>query len=238
MTKRLFQLILVLLVAFVTVFVQPAQPSSAAKNAIGTRSADPGPFLNWPLPTSITIDSISRLPDSKFTHNFLGITDCPGYPALIDAGKWYDGSSAGGNRNSILPGVSDSQVKWLNGNDGAFFSNAFACYGGHAGTDIFASNGTDITAAAYADQITVNLSSHRITLRHPNVNGTGQTWYTYYVHITSSTYSSGTTTPENGIPVGKVIGKVGSGHLHFQVDNKGGYWDANALNPFGIDQAP
>jgi murein DD-endopeptidase MepM/ murein hydrolase activator NlpD len=225
-TKNLIRIVamLVLLASFV-----PSQKDVNAAPvtlAIGFRTADPGPFLSWPLPSNIGLPSISRLPNSQWTYNFLGITTCPPYPALIDPGTWYDGNSYGGNRNYIIQGVPDSQVKWMNADDGQPFNNAFACYSdnnGHAGTDIFAGNGTNILAAAYADQVYVSPSGTNITLRHPNVNGTGQTWYTYYVHASVANYPLGKTTiPVGGIPAGTVIGKVGSGHLHFQVDNDGG----------------
>jgi murein DD-endopeptidase MepM/ murein hydrolase activator NlpD len=235
-------IVMFLLFSQTTSVTHASQPAPAAIS-IGFRTADPGPFLSWPLPWSIGLSSISRLPNSQWTYNFLGISTCPPYPALIDPGTWYDGNSYGGNRNFILPGVPDSRVKWMNADDGWPFNNAFACYSdpnGHAGTDIFAANGTNILAAAYADRVSVwyGNGQYRITLRHSNVNGSGQTWYTYYVHASASTYPVGDTYPAGGIPAGTVIAKVGSGHLHFQVDTNGGYWTSMALNPFGIDQAP
>ena len=211
---------------------QAAQPTvipTQVPLSIGPRSENPGPFLSWPLADS-NQDNISRLPDTGWTHHFLGITACGDYPSLIDPGNWYDGNSYPGNRNLILPGVSDAQVKWMNNGDGGVWDNAFACYKGHEGIDISQNNGTHVLAAApgYIDKI----SGSRYTIRHSNVNGSGQTWYTTYVHVTDMRFSVGTY-----VDRGTWIANVGSGHLHLEVLYNGVY-SGNARNPYGIDYSP
>ncbi|MEZ4731933.1 MAG: S-layer homology domain-containing protein [Caldilineaceae bacterium] len=203
---------------------------------VGIRNERPGPFLHWPLPASRKVTDITRLPDTPWSYNFLGIIDCPPYPATIN-----------NNRSYIKPGVSDSQVRWHNPN------MVIACYKGnastkapydHAGTDITADNGTPVFSAAWANQVMVshnkNNGQYRIALRHPNVNNTGQTWYTYYVHLSSSEYSEGTHNLPNGIATGTKIGAVGENHLHFQVgyEGRGSYWEGDARNPWGVDMQP
>lgn len=219
---------------------------------MGFRTEDPGPFLNWPLPANIGITNITRLPNSPWTHYFLGITDCPAYPALIDPGYWPYNTPGNypGNRAYILPGVPDSRVKWQNYDNGWPFDNAFACYGqtdpagGHAGTDISAGNGTSVLATAWADQIYVvyavvqGVGEYRVRLRHPNVNGSGQTWYTYYVHMSSSAYPLGVTNPPGGVSVGTVLGGVGRGHLHFEASVGPNYAYTEARNIWGVDTEP
>ncbi len=225
----------------------PSPVSIESVGLIGLRTQDPGPFLSWPLPR-VELTAITRLPDTPWTHNFLGISDCPPYPALIDAGYWphsYSGNYAG-NRHLILPGVNDAQVKWQNfDNTAPGFGNAIACYGAtsslpdHAGTDISANNWTNVLAAAPADQVIVEADGaddYRIILRHPDVNGSGQTWYTVYVHLYSSEYSLGT--HNINIPAGRHIGNVGRGHLHFQVAVSATYNNSYARNPWGVDQTP
>ena len=216
---------------------------------IGYRTEKPGPFLNWPLPSSIGLTNITRLPDSPWTHNFLGITDCPPYPALIDSGYWpYSfAGNYNGNRQFIKPGIPDSRVKWLNFDNGNAFTNAIACYGAtpsfglpdHAGTDITASNGTNVLAAAAANEIYVvkdSAGDYRIRLKHSNVNGSGQTWYTFYVHLSKSSFPLGTTA--SNIAAGTKIGEVGNGHLHFQTAVGGNYANSEARNLWGVDQSP
>lgn len=219
--------------------------NSTAQSA-GVRTEKPNPFLAWPLP-HVSLTSISRLPDTAWTHNFLGITDCPPYPALIDAAYWPYSFSGNynGNRQVIKSNIPDDRVKWQNRDNLDAFNNAIACYGSngslpdHVGTDIFATNGTEVLAAAQADQIDVrkdNVGQYRIRLRHPNVNGTGQTWYTYYVHLSGTTFSEGTNNVS--IQTGTTIGYVGSGHLHFEVSRGPDYSISQARNPWGIDNAP
>ena len=238
MKRRQISLITILVCAFTLGVPNTAQ---SAVPTIGFRTENPGPFLSWPLPSTIQLTNITRLPDSPWTHNFLGITGCPVYPALIDSGTWTNGQSYPGNRSYILPGVPDSQVKWQNADNGYPFNNAFACYQEHAGTDISANNSTSVLAAARADQVYVVIDSagdYRVRLRHPNVNGSGQTWYTYYVHMSSSVYAVGTTTPSGGIPAGATLGGVGKGHLHFEVSVGPNYRGTEARNPWGRDNSP
>ena len=74
---------------------------------VGLRTEDPGPFLHWPLSSDYQLTNITRLPDTPWTHEFLGITDCPPYPALIERGSWkwnYPGTYPG-NRTVIKSGV-------------------------------------------------------------------------------------------------------------------------------------
>ncbi len=239
----------VLLSLCVVLFVQSSEKAQgeteSVTTSVGFRTEDPGPFLSWPLP-HVNITSITRLPHTPWTHNFLGIETCPSYPALIDAGYWpnaFKGNYAG-NRHLIKNGVPDSSVKWVNAGKSDGFDNAFACYGArsglpdHAGTDFSAADGTDVLASAWADQIYVyfNNGQYRIRLRHPNVNGSGQTWYTYYVHLSASSFPMGTRSVN--IDAGQKIGEVGQRHLHFEVAVGPDYSGSQARNPWGIDRAP
>ncbi|MGB0389790.1 MAG: hypothetical protein ACPGWR_33635, partial [Ardenticatenaceae bacterium] len=93
-------------------------------------------------------------------------------------------------------------------------------------------------AAAWADQVTVErdyTGGYRVTLRHPDINGTGQTWYTVYDHLSYSWYGLGTYYPSGGIQQAEIIGNVGAYHLHFEVAI--GY-PRNIRNPWGVDSAP
>ena len=212
-----------------SMFLSVNHSVQAAPLQIGHRSENPGAFLSWPL-NDTNQNNITRLPDTGWTHNFLGIIDCGPYPSLLDAGNWYDGKFYAGNRHLILSGVPDSRVKWMNNGDSGVFNNAFACYDGHEGIDISQSNGTAVLAAA--DGVISTISGSRYTVRHDNVNGSGQTWYTTYVHVTNMLYPVGT-----GVSRGQRIASVGSGHLHFEV-LYGGIYSGNARNPYGIDSAP
>ncbi len=239
-------------------YVMPANVVAVPTTTVGTRTEDPGAFLSWPLPADVSRSNITRLPYTPWTTFFLGIKYCPPYPALIDGGEWkysYPGDYSG-NRDAIEDGVSDDRVKWENRDapiwieEGvAGFGDAIACYGtngnpalpDHAGTDINAANGTDVFAAAPADQVNVvpNGAQYRVVLRHPNVNKSGQDWYTNYVHLSSSVYGLGITDVQ--ISAGDKIGAVGLSHLHFQLsrgDISTSYRSGNARNPWGIDQSP
>ncbi len=241
MKRFSFFLILVLIFISIILGISPDTQNVSSAPLIGFRTENPGAFLQWPLPDSVNVSSISRLPDSPWTHHFLGITDCPPYPALLDAGYWpysYAGNYPG-NRQYILPGIPDERVKWQNnGKSIPGFGNAFACYGAnsslglldHEGTDISAPNGTHVLAAASGYIHAINGS--RYTIRHDNVNNSGQTWYTTYVHVTDMRYSVGTYVAQ-----GTWIANVGSGHLHFETLYNGIY-SANVRNLYGIDSAP
>lgn len=221
---------------------------------IGFRTEDPGAFLYWPLPSSIPRTAISMIPDSPWTQNFLGIMGCPPYPPMIDDYHWVDPNGnplyyTGQFATYALPGTTRDRVRFLNTDNTGLLHNFFACYSAasawslpdHAGTDIAAANGTNVLATAYSNEVYVVVDSagdYRIRLRHPNVNGSGQTWYTYYVHLSSSTYPLGVSTPSGGIPRGTVIGGVGRDHLHFQAGIDGNYSNAGARNIWGIDRSP
>jgi murein DD-endopeptidase MepM/ murein hydrolase activator NlpD len=209
---------------------------------IGHRTEDPGPFLYWPV-SSTTLDNIIRLPDSPWTHNFLGISNCPPYPALVDDGYWTNGVWYPGQfENYALPGTTKEQVKWFNNGKPWPRGNAFACYDvdPHAGTDIVASNGTAVYAAAsgvvHAVQSVTPCSDggnqYRIIIRHDNVNETGQRWYTIYLHVTNLQVSEG-----QSVSHGTYIANVGCSHLHFET-SRGTTGYHNNRNHWGIDQAP
>ncbi len=212
-----------------------AKGSVDAPSDIGFRTEDPGPFLDWPL-QHVNISDVVRLPDSPWSHNFLGVTDCPPYPAAIGSSKKY-----------IKEGITESQVLWVNSDNTGWMADKVACYSAgekpgqydHAGTDIQAANGTSVLAAADADEIYVIIDGngdYRIRLRHPNVNGSGQTWYTFYLHMKSSKYSEGTHT-EN-FSVGTELGGVGRGHLHLAIHVNPTYNANYARNPWGLDSTP
>lgn len=163
---------------------------------IGHRTEDPGPFLEWPLKHQ-DIVATTRLPDSPWTHQFLGLNDCP--PHYLSS---YSVAKAKGY---VKEGTTEAQATWQNRHSNS--GSKVACYGAgkhsngktnlvdHAGTDFSAANGTAVYSAAPADQIYVvkdTEGNYRTRLRHPNVNGTGQTWYTYYVHLSSSEYTLNT----------------------------------------------
>lgn len=220
-----------LVVLFALVFVADTD----AQTPIGFRSEKPGAFLHWPLPANITVNRISRLPNTPWTWEFLGIHNCPQYPARIDPGKWWDGKSYGGNRSQIRPGTPDSRVKWMNIYATNELQDAFACYYDHAGTDISATNGTPIYAAA--DGVlrmgTSSTGSRYLYMQHDNVNGSGQTWLTIYLHaINIQNNLIGTSVRQ-----GTKIAEVGAGHLHFEVARNARSY-ANSRNPWGIDSAP
>ena len=207
--------------------------------APGPRTENPGAFLMWPLPPSIRLTSITRLPDTAWTHNFLGIADCPAYPALIDPGNWSYNDVRGyypGNRQLIKPGVSVNRVKWMNADNSYPWNNIFACYSAssvvnldHDGTDISATNGTHVLAAAggYVH------NTQPLTIRHDNVNDSGQTWYTIYRHVTNVRYAKAV-----WVSAGDWIANVGSGHLHFETRIHSPSTSAHARNHWGIDQTP
>ena len=230
------------------------QEELKSPQSIGFRTENPGPFLSWPLPSNILRTAVSVIPDSPWTHHFLGISSCPPYPPMIDDYNWVDPNNnpifySGQFNNYALPGTSKDRVRFLNTDDTGLLYNFFACYSAspswglldHAGTDISAPNGTNVLATAYADQINVVIDSsgdYRIRLRHPDINGSGQTWYTYYVHLSSANYSVGTYYPTNGISQGEIIGGVGRNHLHFQAGIDGSYSNVGARNIWGIDESP
>ncbi|MEI2612499.1 MAG: M23 family metallopeptidase [Candidatus Promineifilaceae bacterium] len=231
-----FSLSLLLLLILPTVLVQAFTQTNLLtiqnNTLIGFRTEDPGPFLHWPL-ADTNQDNITRLPDTPWTHNFLGISACGSYPSLLDAGYWpySDPGNYSGNRHLILSGVSDARVKWMNNGDGNAFDNAFACYSEHAGIDISQADNTHVLAAAsgYIHAI----SGTRYTIRHDNVNNTGQTWYTTYVHVTNMRYNIGTY-----VTAGTWIANVGSSHLHLETSYNGYYSVTDGRNPYGIDQSP
>lgn len=215
--------------------------------SIGFRTENPGPFLHWPLPSSVPRTAISMLPDSPWSHNFLGISGCPSYPPMIDDYTWNGVFYPGQFDNYALPGTTRDRVRFLNVDNTGLLYNFFACYSAsssfglpdHAGTDIAAANGTQVFATAFADQVYVVIDGngdYRVRLRHPNVNGSGQTWYTFYVHLSSSVYPVGTSNVS--ISAGSQIGGVGQSHLHFQTAIGSSYANSEARNLWGIDQSP
>lgn len=146
-------------------------------NAVGIRDELPPAFLHWPLPNHIGIEDITSLPDTPWTHAFLGVIDCPAHPAKIED-----------NDHLILDGVPNERVQWNRK------TANFSCYGrngnypDHGGTDFFADIGTPVYAAANADQLGVrldNTDAPRVWLRHL-ING--EYWYTFYAHLSASTY--------------------------------------------------
>src|SRR5690349_13519025 len=158
--------------------------------AIGSRSEDPGAFLAWPLPPEITVTAITRLPDTAWTHHFLGITACPPYPALLDEAYWPHveyGGTYPGSRDYLLPGTLDNRALWQNADDTDALGNAIACYGAnsdlslpaHEGVDFAAPDDTPVLAAADGIVEIIDLDGDQVVaLRHEDVNGSGQTWYT------------------------------------------------------------
>jgi murein DD-endopeptidase MepM/ murein hydrolase activator NlpD len=228
--------------------------TAAPLSMTGYRTEKPGPFLYWPLPSYIRLTSVTYLPNSNWTLNLLGITHCPAYPAMLYSdgqdGRAYWPYYPSGRypANSYVLKGSARQAKWQNwDNEIPGSGNTIACYsaGGflpdHKGTDFAAWNGTQVYAAAWADEITVfrnYTGNYRVRLRHPNVNGTGQRWYTFYDHLSSSSYVVGSSYPSGGIYAGQQIGNVGLSHLHFQVAISGSYDNWAARNPWGIDQYP
>ena len=220
---------------------------------MGFRTENPGPFLSWPLPSNITLTDVTRLPNSPWTHNFLGISDCPAYPALIDDGYWGGVWYSGQFDTYALPSTTKDRVRWQNIDDpptGNYpFYNAFACYGqtvpagGHAGTDMSAGNETDVKAAANGTVVSIStiescgsnshLSQYKVAVRHDNVNGSGQTWYTIYRHVINPEWSL----LNQAVSSGTKIAEVGCDHLHFETaEQPDGY--VYTLNTWGIDQAP
>jgi murein DD-endopeptidase MepM/ murein hydrolase activator NlpD len=208
---------------------------SAANPYIGYRTEKPGAFLRWPLSAQYTPGDISRLPHSKWTLNFLGITFCPLYPANLSQ-----------NPDVVLPGVPDQRVKWNNTDDRMAcytgFNTAQTLFFGHDGTDINAPSGAVVYSAAKGQVISIASDStgYTVCLRHSNVNQTGQTWYTCYLHMSgyySQTLGRNLVNGET-INAGVAVGAVGSlFHLHFEVGmNSRG--SANARNPWGIDTSP
>ncbi len=192
-------------------------------------SPRPGAFLAWPL-ANTDQTNITRLPDTGWTHHFLGVSRCGEYPAVVDATLWYDGKTYPGNRGLILPGVRPEQVRWMNNGHDGVWVNAFACYAGHAGVDISQPDGTHVLAAAAG--YVANIQGSRYTLRHDDVNGSGQTWYTTYVHVTHMRY------PLNAyVPQGEWIADVGSAHLHLEVQYNG-ILPEQVRNPYGRDEEP
>lgn len=219
-----------LLVCIVIIFTV-TQPALAGQSSTVNQDENPGPFLVWPL-ADTNLQNILRLPDTAWTRHFLGVVGCGTYPSLLDAGPWTrDGITKyyPGNRHLILPDISDNRVKWLNANRGGEFNNAFGCYKGHEGTDISQGDGTRVLAAAsgYIHKI----SGYRYTIRHENVNNTGQTWYTAYVHVTNMRFDIGTY-----VEAGTWIADVGENHLHFELFY-GGAYSGNIRNPWGRDVA-
>jgi hypothetical protein len=161
---------------------------------------------------------------------------------------WMDGTFYPGQFSTYaLPGTTKDRVRFLNVDDTGLFYNLFACYQAtpswglpdHAGTDVSAANGTNVLAAAGATEVYVVIDGegdYRIRLRHPNVNGSGQTWYTFYVHLSASSFPLGVSAVS--VVAGQKIGEVGRDHLHFQAAVGGSYANSEARNIWGIDQAP
>jgi len=242
-----------ILLALCLLFLNQANHESIEVEAASSLQGSqyPGAFLYWPVPVGWR--SITYLPDSAWTHNFLGITHCPPYPGLIDGDNgngrafwpYYHYGWHPVYRNVLLPNTTLARAKWQNRyRKRPGFGNVAACYSrsgnmpDHKGTDFSAYHGTAVYAAAWADQITVvrdYTGGYRVTLRHPNINGTGQTWYTVYDHLSSSWYGLGTSYPSDGIQQGARIGGVGAYHLHFEVAIGN---SRNTRNPWGVDNPP
>lgn len=261
--RRIFSITAFIVFAITLFSVLAPRPGTTVTYAdIGVRTPaeNPAPFLRWPLPLSVGLTNITRLPDSLWTHEFLGINDCPPYPALVDGdgnpdGKayWPYGAFEGRHEvygHIIRPDSNKARAIWQNWNGSSpGFGNAIACYGAanfngetlpdHAGTDISAVNGTDVYAASAADEIGVTIDEagdYRVWLRHTNAGNSGQTWYTFYLHMQESEWSKGTHPAT--IAAGAKIGEVGNNHLHFQLATSQIYNNYNARNPWGIDAQP
>lgn len=221
----------------------------AQVRAPGNRVESPGPFLQWPL-LGISRKAITRLPDTPWTHNLLGLYDCPPYPARLDAGYWtYEGKTRKepgyyGNPEYVKPGTPREQLLWENHGKTGQFGNAIACYGAnpktpypnldHEGTDIGAKNGTAVHAAygGVVKQVK-NGPDGKVVIEHLNVNGSGQTWYTIYRHLSKTRVAF-----NQPISTGAIIGDVGAGHLHFETAINNFSGANNKRNPWGIDSSP
>lgn len=205
-------------------------------------------FLAWPLPADIGLARISQYPNTAWSWNYLGLNagyQCPlafGYLLNLDSLLYW--------RDVSIPEAQDKAQA-----DPHNFEMV-ECYSsggpigltGHEGTDIKASPGTPVYAAAdgKVQDWHLNGLNTRIVLKHClggawNENNEcigGKQWYTTYMHIvTNKDLLATNKIVMQGTQVGTIYDQTINSHLHFEVGlDKRSY--TNFKNPWGSDSAP
>ncbi|MBI9049150.1 MAG: M23 family metallopeptidase [Anaerolineaceae bacterium] len=206
-------------------------------------------FLAWPLPANIGTPRISQYPNTPWTWNYLGLNpgyQCPpmfGYLADVSSWPyWRDVNILEDEDKALADPHNFEMVACYSTDDGPAGSN------GHAGTDIKASAGTPVYAAAYGKIMVWRLTGNNnmVVLKHClggswTENGEcvdGRQWYTTYMHINpdESLLVENKSIPQ-GTELGTIYDQSINSHLHFEVgEGTRGY--TSYVNPWGADEAP
>ena len=205
-------------------------------------------FLSWPLPENIGVERISMYPNTPWTWHFLGLNPAyqcpPAFGYLDDVSSWayWRDRSIPEKTDRARADPHDFQLVECYSTDGPAGTN------GHEATDIKASAGTPVYAAAGGKVAGWNIYGlyTMLMLKHclggvwdeNNACVGGQQWYTTYMHINlAREFRVLNEDVARGTQIATVYDQTLNSHLHFEVGlDKRLY--ANFVNPWGRDQAP
>jgi murein DD-endopeptidase MepM/ murein hydrolase activator NlpD len=201
--------------------------------AVGAAAAvqdSAGHFINlndWPLDADFRF--VLAYPDTPWTWQYLGLNPargCPPYRLRTrdqSAAYWRD------------PGTPED-ADWQQASRGA---GLVSCYHTHAGTDIPATPGAPVVAAADGTVALIEPSSDTegegamiVVDHHRTVAGVDYTWRVRYIHLTDE-FPVRSGPVREGQVIGFVLNQGLNTHLHFEVQDMLQCQDRCIINPWG-----